>query len=64
MEPQFRGSPACTLVPLGYGLDDRGTVVRFPTEAKDLYLLHSVQIDSGAQLASYPMSTDSSFTEG
>jgi hypothetical protein len=64
IEPQFRGSPACSLVTLGYGLDDRGIVVRLPAEAKDFYLLHSVQIDSGAQPASYPMSTESSLPVG
>jgi hypothetical protein len=37
--------------------------VQFPAEARDLFLLHSVQTGSGAHPASYPMSTKSCFPE-
>ena len=36
-----------------YVLDDRGTVVRFPAEARDFYLLCSIQTDYGIHPASY-----------
>jgi hypothetical protein len=41
----------------GYGLDDRGSEVRFPVTAANFPLLHRVQIDSGTHPASYPMSS-------
>jgi hypothetical protein len=43
-------------IPLGYGLDDRGSRVRFPAGAGN-FSLHRVQNGSGAQPASYPMGT-------
>jgi hypothetical protein len=42
---------------LGYGLDDRGSRVRFPTGAGNFSLHHRVQNGSGAHPASYPMGT-------
>jgi hypothetical protein len=39
---------------LGYGMDERRIVVRFPTGARDFSLLHSVQNSSGAQPLYYP----------
>jgi hypothetical protein len=42
-------------VALGYGLDDRGSRVRFPAGAGNFSLHHRVQNGSGAYLASYPM---------
>jgi hypothetical protein len=51
-------------IALGYGLDDRGSRVRFPAEAGNFSLHHRVQNGSGAHPASYPMGTRSSFTGG
>jgi hypothetical protein len=47
---------------LSYGLDDRGSRVRFPTEAGNFSLHHRVQTCSGAHPASYPMGTGGSYT--
>jgi hypothetical protein len=38
--------------------------VRFPEGARDFYLLHSVQTDSGVHVASYPTHTGTSFSAG
>jgi hypothetical protein len=51
-------------IALGYGLDDRGSRVRFPPGAGDFSLVHRVQNGSGAHLASYPMGTRGSFPGG
>jgi hypothetical protein len=51
-------------IALGYGLDDRGSTVRFPMEAGNFSLHHRVQNGSGAYPASYPMGTRSSFPGG
>jgi hypothetical protein len=40
---------------LGYGLDDRGSRVRFPAGAGNFSLHYSVQNGSGAHPAFYPM---------
>jgi hypothetical protein len=39
---------------LSYGLDDRGSKVRFPTGVENFSLHHRVQNGSGAHPASYP----------
>jgi hypothetical protein len=44
-------------IALGYGLDDRGSRVRFQEEAGNFSLHHRVQNGSGAHTASYPMGT-------
>jgi hypothetical protein len=49
---------------LGYGLDDRGSKVRFPAGAGNFSLHHSVQNGSKAHPASYPMGTRGSFPGG
>jgi hypothetical protein len=49
---------------LGYGLDDRGSRVRFPAGAGNFSLHHRVQNGSGAYPASYPMDTRGSFRGG
>jgi hypothetical protein len=49
---------------LGYGLDDRGSRVRFRAGAGNFSLHHRVQNGSGAHPASYLMGTRGSFTEG
>jgi hypothetical protein len=51
-------------VALDYGLDDRGSRVRFPAGAGNFYLHHRVQNGSGAHPASYPMGTRVSFYGG
>jgi hypothetical protein len=42
-------------IALGYGLDDRGSRVRFPAGAGNFSLHHRVQNGSGAHPASYPL---------
>jgi hypothetical protein len=49
---------------LGYGLDDRGSRVRFPAGAGNFSLHHRVQNGSGAHPASYPVGTRGSFPGG
>jgi hypothetical protein len=51
-------------IALGYGLDDRGSRVRFPVGAGNYSLHHRVQNGSGAHPSSYPMDTRDSFPEG
>jgi hypothetical protein len=51
-------------IALDYGLDDRGSRVRFPAEAGNFSLHHRAQNGSGSQQASYPMGTRSSFPVG
>jgi hypothetical protein len=48
-------------IALGYGLDDRGSRVRFPAGVGNFSLHHRVQNGSGAHPASYPMGTRGSF---
>jgi hypothetical protein len=51
-------------ITLGYGLDVRGSRVRFPAGAGNFSLHHRVQNGSGAHPASYPMGTRVSFPGG
>jgi hypothetical protein len=48
-------------IALGYGLDDRGSRVRFPVGAGYFSLHHRVQNGSGAHPASYPIGAWGSF---
>jgi hypothetical protein len=48
-------------IALDYGLDDRGSRVRFPAGAGNFSLYHRVQNGSGAHPASYPMGNRGSF---
>jgi hypothetical protein len=48
-------------IALGYGLDDRGSRVRFPEGAGNFSLHHRVQNGSGAHAASYPMGIRGTF---
>jgi hypothetical protein len=49
-------------IALGYGLDNRGSRIRFPVGAGNFSLHHRyVQNGSGAHTASYPMGTRGSF---
>jgi hypothetical protein len=51
-------------IALGYGLDDRGSRVRFLVGAGNFSLRHHVQNGSGDHPASYPMGTRGSFPGG
>jgi hypothetical protein len=51
-------------IALDYGLDFRGSRVRFPAGAGNFSLHHRVQTDTGAYPASYPMGTRGSFPGG
>jgi hypothetical protein len=51
-------------IALGYGLDDRGSSVRFPAGAGNFSLHHRVRNGSEAHPASYPMGTRGSFPGG
>jgi hypothetical protein len=51
-------------IALGYGLNDRGSRVRFLAGAENFSLHHHVQNSSGAHPASYPMGTRSSIPRG
>jgi hypothetical protein len=57
-----RDSPDC--IALGYGLDDRGSRVRFQAGVGNFSLHHRLQNGSGAHPASYPMGTRGSFPGG
>jgi hypothetical protein len=48
-------------IALGYGLDYRGSRVRFPAGVGNFSLHHRVQNGSGAHPASYPMGARDSF---
>jgi hypothetical protein len=48
-------------IALGYGLDDRGSRVRFPAGAGNFSLHHRLQNGSGAHPASYTVGTRGSF---
>jgi hypothetical protein len=47
-----------------YGLDDRGSRIRFPAGAGNFSLHHRVQNGSGVHPTSYPMDTGGSFPGG
>jgi hypothetical protein len=51
-------------IALGYGLDDRGSRVRFPVGAGNFSLHHRVQNGSEPHPASCPMGTRGSFPGG
>jgi hypothetical protein len=62
--PQGKSSDNSVGIALGYGLDDRKSMVRFPAGAANFSLHHRVHNGSGAHSASYPICTRSSFPEG
>jgi hypothetical protein len=51
-------------IALGYGLDGRGSRVRFPAGAGNTSLHHRIQNGSGAHPASYQTGTSGSFPGG
>jgi hypothetical protein len=48
-------------IALGYGLDDRGSRIRFPAGAGNFSLHHRVQNGCGTHPVSYPMGTRALF---
>jgi hypothetical protein len=52
---RFQSRDSSVGIALGYGLDDRVSRVRFPTDAGNFYLHYRVQNCSGAHPASYLM---------
>jgi hypothetical protein len=60
----LENSDSSVSIVTGYGLDDRGSRVRFPAEAGNFSLHHRVQIGSGAHSASFPMGKGGSFPGG
>jgi hypothetical protein len=63
-KPKLQSRDSSVGIALGYGLDDRGSRVRFPAGAGNFSLHHRVQNGSGAHPASYPMATRGSFPGG
>jgi hypothetical protein len=59
--PADKSRDSSVVISLGYGLDDRGSRVRFPEGAGNFSLHHRVQNGSEAHPASYPMGTRCSF---
>jgi hypothetical protein len=53
----FNSRDSSVGIALGYGLDDRGSRVRFSAEAENFSLHHRVQNGSGAHPVSYPTGT-------
>jgi hypothetical protein len=51
-------------IALGYGLDDRGSRVRFPAGVGNFSVHHRDQNGSGAHSASYPMVIRGTFLGG
>jgi hypothetical protein len=62
--PKFKSRDSSVCIALGYGLDDRGSRIRFPAGAVNFSLHHCVQIGSGTHPASYPVGTRGSFPGG
>jgi hypothetical protein len=61
---KYKSRDSSVGIALGYGLDDRGSRVRFPAGAGNFSLHHSVQNGSGTHPASYPMGTRGPFLGG
>jgi hypothetical protein len=59
-----RGHDSSIGIALGYGLDNRGSRVRFSAGDANFFLHLRVKICSGAHSASYPMGTGGSFSGG
>jgi hypothetical protein len=61
----YKNRDSLVSIALDYGLDDRGSRVRFPAEARNFSLQHrNVQNGSGSHPASYPMGTRGFFPGG
>jgi hypothetical protein len=53
----FKSRDSSVGIPLGYGLDDRGSTVRFPAGSGNFSFHYRVKNGSGDHLASYLMGT-------
>jgi hypothetical protein len=62
--PEAESRDSSVGIALGYGLDDRGSRVRFPAGAGNFSLHHRIQNGSGAHPASYTVGTRDSFAGG
>jgi hypothetical protein len=60
----YKSRDSSVRIAVGYGLDDRGSSVRFPTGAGSFSLHHRVLNASRAHPASYPVSIRVSFPGG
>jgi hypothetical protein len=60
----YMSRDSSVVIALGYGLDDRGSGVRFPAGVGNFSLHHWVQNGSGPHPASYPVGTRGSFPGG
>jgi hypothetical protein len=60
----YRSRDSSVGIALGYGLDDRGSRVRFPAGAGNFSLHHRVQNGPGANPASYAIDTRGSLLGG
>jgi hypothetical protein len=63
-QPHDRSHDSSVGIALGYGLDDRSSMVRFPERTGNFSLHHRVRNGSGAHPASYLMGTRGSFPGG
>jgi hypothetical protein len=63
-DSNFDGSDSSVGIATGYGLEDRGSRVRFPVWAENFSLHHRVQNGPGTRPSSYPMGTKGFFTGG
>jgi hypothetical protein len=63
-EEQLQSRDSSVGIALGYGLDDRGSKVRFQKGAGNFSFHHRVRNGSGAHPASYPMGTRGSLPGG
>jgi hypothetical protein len=59
---KYKSRDSSVGIALGYGLDGRGSRVRFLAGARNFSIHHRVQNGSGAHPASYPMGTRGSFS--
>jgi hypothetical protein len=61
---RYKSRDSSVCIALGYGMDNRGSRVRFLAGAGNFSLHHRVQDGSGAHPAPYPMGTGGSFPGG
>jgi hypothetical protein len=58
---KYKSRDSSVGIATGYGLDNRGSRVRFSEEAGNFFPHHRLQNGPGAHPASYPMRTKDSF---
>jgi hypothetical protein len=64
LKQQYKSRDSSVGIALGYGVDDRGSRIRFPEGAGNFSLHHRVQNGAGVHPAIYPMGTRGSFPGG